>query len=251
MTTDRDEALDQIRANIEKTGWHIYLVSGGESPRYAYTIGLSEIFGSELILAGAAMIASRDVGKLVNSIARECRDNPDAGTGTITVQGIGKFQLHPTDASWRKNMIFGAFDFLDKEDVPALQILPEEDLRTIDVPKMSEPWSPDANPVWRWLDGGWPYDGIAASTHVTTNLDAMKGFAVSELMRWDAEEWEMYSGDHEDVPEDEVMKVPLATLLAFDASLEPALTVPHGTGLFRDFDDDDHPKWEPINSAAS
>ncbi len=51
---ERKQALDRIRENIAREGHHIYLVSGGAAtPRFAYTIGVSESIGVELILAGA------------------------------------------------------------------------------------------------------------------------------------------------------------------------------------------------------
>jgi hypothetical protein len=48
-------ALDRIRDNIARSGQHIYVVSGEEIPRFAYTIGITESVGVELILAGAVI----------------------------------------------------------------------------------------------------------------------------------------------------------------------------------------------------
>lgn len=43
-----------IRSNIARSGHHTNLISGGSAiPRYAYTIGLREALGAELILPGA------------------------------------------------------------------------------------------------------------------------------------------------------------------------------------------------------
>ena len=47
----RKQALDQIRGNIARGGHHVYVVSGGATPRFAYTIGISGAIGFELILA--------------------------------------------------------------------------------------------------------------------------------------------------------------------------------------------------------
>ena len=49
----KKQALDDIRENIARSGHHIYVVSGGQTPRFAYTIGVNESIGVELILSGA------------------------------------------------------------------------------------------------------------------------------------------------------------------------------------------------------
>lgn len=50
----RAAAYELIRKNTERNGCHIYLISGGPSPRCAYTIGLLDKLGAEFIIAGAA-----------------------------------------------------------------------------------------------------------------------------------------------------------------------------------------------------
>ena len=48
----RLSALNDIRENIAKHGFHTYVVTGGGYPHFGYTIGLTESLGAELILAG-------------------------------------------------------------------------------------------------------------------------------------------------------------------------------------------------------
>jgi hypothetical protein len=61
MSADRAKALDLIKRNIEKSGFHIYLVAGGgRTPRFVYTIGLRESLGAELVLAGALYYEDKD-----------------------------------------------------------------------------------------------------------------------------------------------------------------------------------------------
>jgi hypothetical protein len=56
----------------------------------------------------------------------------------------------------------------------------------------------------------------------------------------------MFSGAGPEVPEEEVFPVPLATLLAFDPSLEPALDLRIGSGLFREHDQTGRAlAWQP------
>jgi hypothetical protein len=44
---------------------------------------------------------------------------------------------------------------------------------------------------------------------------------VTEASRWEETEREIFAGAGPDTPDDEVRVVPLATLLGYDASLEP------------------------------
>jgi len=59
----QQSAIDRIRENIARSGQHIYVVLGGETPRFAYTIGVSESVGVELILAGAIFYIKNEVVK--------------------------------------------------------------------------------------------------------------------------------------------------------------------------------------------
>ncbi len=232
-----------MRSNIERHGCHIYNVMGGESPRYAYTVGLHEKYGMELVLAGLVTMPTSLTASLLNRAVGLLRDQQPADI-TVEVEGFGAFKLLKTDPSWNKLMLLGCYDFYRTEDVTAWQLVPlDEEIRTIDVPDMARPYSTEQQPVWQWLDGGWPHSP-PSNVEVVTNLDALLGYAVSELMRWEESEWEMFSGPGPEVPEDQMHVVPLATLLAFDSTLQPALEVPVGSGLFREFEDDAPGPWQ-------
>lgn|GEM_PF-468973 len=240
----RERFLQQMRSNIEKHGCHIYNVLGGESPRYAYTVGLLERLGFEVVLAGLVTMSTSTTASLLNRVARLLeKQRPEEIT--LTVEGFGEFTLLETDSSWNERMLLGCYDYYQTDKVRAWQLVPVgEEARTIDVPAMAKPYSPAQQPVWQWLDGGWPHS-LPPDIQVVTNLDALLGYAVSELMRWEEREWEMFSGPGPDVPEDQMHVVPLATLLAFDSSLLPALEVPIGSGLFREFEEELPGPWQP------
>lgn len=46
------EFLEIIKTNINNKDYHLTLVNGGQNPEYSYSIGLTEKFGFELIIAG-------------------------------------------------------------------------------------------------------------------------------------------------------------------------------------------------------
>jgi len=237
---------DQIRANINRFGRHIYTVVGKSSPRFSYTIGLREKTGFELVLAGGVNLPSSIVAQLLNLVAVEL----EAGTDpTVSVEPHGKFHLEPVDPSWVNQLLLGALDYYQGAEIRALQVVPEPDRLTIDIPKMSEPYRPNAHPVWKWLDAPWPFS-VAPDCATTTNLDALLGYAVTELMRWGEDEFEMFSGSGPDTPREHLYQVPLCLLVAFDPSLERALSLPIGTGLFREYQADAAGPWMPWNTAS-
>lgn len=73
----RKVALDDIRENIARSGQHVYVVAGGSTPRFAYTIGVSESIGIELILAGAVFYTLDEVVRIINEIAVQLKAQRD------------------------------------------------------------------------------------------------------------------------------------------------------------------------------
>src|SRR5437879_840265 len=90
----RKLALEQIRENIARTGRHIYVVAGGAAtPRYAYTIGVSESIGAELILAGASFYMNDDVAPILNDIAAQLKSKTEWEAMKFEVAEHGSFTL--------------------------------------------------------------------------------------------------------------------------------------------------------------
>jgi len=236
----RQAALEQIREHIARSGHHIYVVSGGAEPRFAYTIGVSESIGAELILAGASFFSNDDVVAILNEIAAQLKRDREALK--FEVDGGGWFTLRKADASWATSLMLGALDYYQVREIPGLQVVPDEAHWTIDVPDMTSPWNATKEPVWRWLHESWtlraPENAVAA-----TDLAALRGDRITEAMRWEEDEWEMFADDGPDVPEDELCVVPLGTLIAADESLLPVVHLAIGEGLWRD----PHPEseWHP------
>ena len=124
--------------------------------------------------------------------------------------------------------------------LPTFQIVPDEAHRTIDVPNMQESWDPARTPIWRWLTDAWDYPVPRKSTGVT-NLAALRGARITEVMRWEEDEWELFSGAGPDVPKEDMRVVPLGTLIEADQSLLPILNLKTGAGCWRD----DATEWTP------
>jgi hypothetical protein len=236
----KKQMLDRIRENIARSGQHVYVVSGGDTPRFAYTIGVSESIGVELILAGAIFYMKDEVVNIINDIAAQLKAQRDREI--FEVAGMGSFTLRKVYSSWATEFMLGAFDYYQKRDIPALQIVPDKAHWTIDVPDMSAPWGATKEPVWQWLHEPWTYP-VPKDATAATNLAALRGDRITEVTRWEEDEWEMFAGAGPDVPKDEMRVVSLGTLIAADKSLVPVMNLAIEEGLWRDPDPDS--EWHP------
>jgi hypothetical protein len=237
---DRKSALKLIRKNIDQYGHHIYIVQGKSAlPRFAYSIGLTERIGVELILAGASMYYADDVTGLINAIAQSLQGQ--SNLSAFAVNSLGSFTLRAVDSSWANELMLGAVDFYGKS-VSALQIVPDHDHWTLDIPNLENVWSATAEPVWQWLHAPWNFS-IPSKSVATTNLGALRGERVTEAARWEEEQWELFAGAGPDVPQDEIRVVPLGTLLGIDVSVEAVTLLRIGQALWRDAPGGDWNRW--------
>ncbi len=244
---NREDAIELIKSNIGKFGRHIYMVSGGPEPRYAYTIGLSSLTGFELVLAGASFYFADDVKEIINEIASRIHSPLDLSKETIALDRFGVFHFREVHASWRDKMMLGAFDYYENRDIRAFQIVPDERHWTADIPILSNPWDEHKEPAWKWLVMPWVLQ-VSPQSVVTTNLDALRGERVTEAARWEETEWEIFAGIGPDVPHDEIRVVPLATLLGIDPSTDEVLNLKVGDGLYRDANELSWLAWNASNA---
>lgn len=227
------DALKSIRANIDKHGYHLYLVTGGVVPRYAYTIGLSENdAAAELMFAGGMIYLARDVELIVSEAVRSLRDSAFS-TMNFTVENLGSFTLQEVDQGWITPLALGALDYYPERSIRMLQIIPDEAHRTIDVPDMLRALNDGESSAWQWLWRPWEYS-ISEDATATTNLDALKGAVVTEAARWEPDEWELFAGAGPDVDKADIRVVPISTLLAHDPTLTPVVELEVGKALWRD-----------------
>ncbi len=244
MTGDvRAAALKSIRTNIAKFGHHNYIILGGPLPRFAYSIGLSETVGSELVMAGGCFFTADEVSRIIDVVSAQLSElSPDKCPPVmIDIGSLGVFSLRDVDASWCC-LLLGALDFYGVDHIGALQIVPAEDSWTIDVPALNRPWSAKSEPVWQWVKEPWQYP-VPKDCTVVTNLDALRGKTITEVARWEPEQWEMFAGAGPDVDKEDVRVVPLGTLLGADHSLEMATTLEVGRGVWRDREELSWHQW--------
>lgn len=231
----RLKALNEIREHIAQNGCHIYVVTGGGYPHFGYTIGLTESLGAELILAGSYFYRLDDVSKVIQSVKVTLLQPIDWSTTRAETESWGTFSFRAVNTSWATALMLGAFDYYRGKSIEAYQIVPDEAHWTIDVPNLSQPWSPTHTPGWRWLNDEWTYL-VPKGAVALTDLNALRGARITEVMRWEDDEWEIFSGAGPEIPESERRVVPLGVLLEADKSLLPAIDLHVGTGFWRNED---------------
>lgn len=222
--------IEKIRSDIERHGLSMVLVPGRPMPRWAYSIGLRQSVGFELIFGGGTYYTAKEIQRIINEIATTLRN--DLGLREFRLEPLGEFSIRPADSSWAGQLGLAAFDFYSADDLPFMQVLPNADHTTIDIPDMSIPWDPQLEPIWQWLRQPWQFTVPETSTAMT-NLPALQGEQITELTRWEQGHWEMFAGPGPDVQPEDARAVPLGTLIANDPTLAQALDLPHGEGLWR------------------
>lgn len=243
-TNTKKEMMQRIEKNIRQHGYHIYIVAGMDAtPRFAYTIGLSSDIGAEIVLAGASFYSNNDVCTIIEKVAENLCTGVDWQKTLIEIASLGSFLLRKVDHSWVNMLLLGALDYY-KNEITALQIIPDQLHMTVDVPNLSSHWNPATEPVWQWLSEPWSFL-IPENSIGITNIAALRGEIITEVMRWEELEWELFAGAGPDVSQEDFRKVPLGTLLAIDKSLHIITNLDVGKGLWRKHGDFDWHSWEP------
>ncbi len=221
-----NEFLEIIKTNIYEYGYHLTLVTGGQHPRFSYSIGLTEKFGFELIIAGG-FISIKDNEYIFRDIYQQLQSGHTVDSKFL-LSDNNIFYLAKVGTSWSKKLMLGVYDYYDVDEIIAYQIIPVN--RTMDTPLMSEARILN-DPIWKWLDMDWNVKA-PKNSYVVTDIETLNGKTIIELMRWEEHKWEMFSGPGPDVKEDDIRIVPLGTILGIDDTLQPCLNLAIGQGLW-------------------
>ena len=240
---EKHQFLELIRSHIDEYGYHVTTVSSMTDPRYVYTIGLSELFDFELIFAGGIIYLKDELSLIFEIIIEELKKGKIISDHLkINIDRLGAFSLTKVDVSWSKLMMLGVFDYYKLSNIIAFQIVPDSNHFTLDIPDMVKEWNASSEPVWRWLVNEWNYP-IPKNSTVITNIKALLGESITEITRWENDEWEMFTGSGSVVQKEDMRVVALATILAIDESILPAISLEIGKGLWRDSAYSDWNNW--------
>ena len=231
------EFLDIIRKNIDKNGYHVTLVNGGQNPDFSYTIGLTERFGFELVIAGG--FSSINENEFIFDHIYQKLQSASTVNSQFSLSDNDGFYLGIVDSSWCEKLMLGVYDYYSVDQITGYQIISKD--RTLDTPLMSEAVIPN-DPLWKWLYMDWNVDA-PKNSYVITDLDALKGKTITEVAKWEDHVWEMFSGPGPDVKKEDIRTVPLGTILGIDATLKPIVNLTVGQGLWRDNKDSGWQDW--------
>ena len=230
---NRGEMLSKIKANIAQYGYHKTAVTGGELPRFAYTIGCKDTLGVEFVFAGGEYYSYVSTGEIIDNIVSLARSEPDWHNLSMHLVSLGNFSISKADSSWSELLVLGTFDYYNQSEIEVWQILPDKNHHTLDIPDMSQVFNAASQPVWQWLSRKWDYH-IPSNSMAVTDLKVLFGEKATEVMRWEQDDWEIFSGAGPDILDEDKRMVPLGVLIGIDKTLEPAVHLPIGKGLWRD-----------------
>ncbi len=77
-------------------------------------------------------------------------------------------------------------------------------------------------------------------------MNVLRGGRITEVMRWEEDQWEIFSRCGPEIPESERRVIPLGVLLEADKSLLPAVDLRVETGFWRDKEESE---WHPWGKA--
>ena len=242
MKKAKSEAFKAIiSANIEKYGHHLYGISGGPCPNFVYSIGLSKTLGFELVAAGNDGAGIDDLRKVVQSTIEQL--NSDRTRTQFSYRDFPRHALRTAKLSWSSHMLLGVADYYGTSEICAMQLLPDEPAnQTLDTPDMGADFNPDILSPWFWLVHPWKFE-VPKDSVVITNRQALQGQPLTEVARWEENEWEMFAGPGPDVSEADFRKVTLGTMIGIDPSLEIATTLGIGKAVWRSGREDPWVRW--------
>lgn len=243
MSIEKQQALSRIRSNIDRYGFHLYVVTGGKAPRYAYTVGLFQKFGVELIFAGGYYFSLDEVRVIFRSAVAELLKENIPRVDGFESADFGYFSLKAVDSSWSELMLLGAFDLYKNNQIVGVQIVPSKKFWTIDIPDMTKGWKESSGVIWKSLGSADPDNG-PSPLRAVTNLAALQGGKITEAARWEEDEWELFSGNGPDVLPEDVRVVPLSILISIDPTLMEIAGLDVGQARWRNLSETEWRIWK-------
>ncbi len=241
--SEKNSFLKLINKNISEYGYHITVVSSCCTPRYAYSIGLKEMFGFELVFAGGLYFLEKDISKLFEKVVIALKKSLKVENQTVKINNGKAIRFGNVDKSWSKKMLLGVFDYYGIKEINAYQIIPDSSFFTLEIPDMSNTWEVASEPVWKWLDNDKSRPTLLPNSTVVTNISTLFGDYVLEALRCEENLWEMFSIPGPDVKEKDVRVVPLATLVGIDNTLTEILNKQVGKGAWRELENLQWQDW--------
>ena len=199
-------------------------------PTYSYTLGLLPQYGFEVLLPGQMTLLQPQRSAILNAFYNEMAQH--GFINAFDCDGI-EYQLKRVHPTWSSLLMIGVQDYFGIQDFESFCIVPLETGATIDLPNVTITYRNTHAGCWRWLTDPWTYT-IPRESTVTTNISALHGESILELVRVDTDEWEAFSVPSPNLDVGDVRVIPIGVLLASDKTLMSATELMVDTGLYRD-----------------
>lgn len=222
-------SLDIAEA-ISSSGYFCFHVSGDLTPRWSYTVGRSAGGKCDLVFAGGLIYGPRAVMRIIDRVVSSGIDRSGESIG---IPGLGKFSLNPLHHTSPKDLTFWVEHYADGLDSRVMQLVPDAQHNTKEIPNLSESWQSMGSPGWRWLTETWDFD-VPGNGLVTVDLGVLRGQPVRELVRWGDDSWEAFSGNPAEMRKRDMRVINVATLISLDWTNEVALRLSVGGGVWRE-----------------
>lgn len=221
-----------IESNIDSHGYQLTIVSGSSVPRYAYTVGLFESIGFELVMAGGYFFSISDLEVIFEKLITHIQSDSEARSNPIAVDDLGIFSFRKVHSSWVGKFLYGIVEFYGAEDVSVVQILPDQLHHTLEIPQMELNCSVARN-IWEY-EQDQPRNSNALNPMVATTIQVLQGEPILEVTRWEPDYLEMWQCPPDDLIRDDIRIIPFLILVKIDPTIEDALRIEVGKGLWRD-----------------
>ncbi len=210
-----------VRKNVARFGFHVNLVGGGgQVPSFAYTIGLTEKLDFELLIAGCSLLSSREVSEeLSNAVSLLL--------GDLGHPSVSKCEA---DKQWVELLLLGAIEYYPIKSLRAYQLISPLLQKSIDQPNTSSLSDLERAP-WKWLKTDWDFP-VPRASKVVTNTGLLLGEPALEAVRWEVDNWEVFSKPGPEVEKSEIRIVPLSVILG-DSTNIPLVHMDTGGALWR------------------
>ena len=114
--------------------------------------------------------------------------------------------------------MLGVYDFFKIANIDAFQIIPDLKYYTLDIPNMSKEFKPFQEPVCQWLIRNSDVKTLESST-VVINMCVMFNEEITEVVRVENDEWEVFAGAGTDVKFEDIRVVSLGTIIGIDKTM--------------------------------
>lgn len=211
---NKQDYIQLISNNIQRHGYHVYAITTNPKEfSYIYTIGLTEKFGFEMIMAGWIKLDVNSQSMIIKHIIENLTKEPknfsqDYHGRHFILNNILLNQVESTllvgleqvSNFWMEDLMIGALDYYQDRPITAFHVKPlQEDFWLMTIPNMSNPIVDNNNsPLWQCYFNEERDVGEKCNFYVDECV--LRGKPILEVINFDNINWQLlsYHSDNND-----------------------------------------------------